>query len=326
MLLLVMSVNLIITTYAGKINKFNFNSKKDKYLKYNLQILNYLNFDLDQITIMKPSINKEHQEIKDYYDFTNLSIPNIINKIKIIECVNKGISYGQLFNAIHNNRNFDYHIFIEDDYLFFNKNSIKSLLNEFKKNKDSLLCSFIYKNRKWNLLQHAQKLNESIDTLKKLKIKLNNLNINSNNQYIIPDFSLCILSKTTVNKIFNRFQYYQLYDLFSISYKSIWLHQIFFGLILYESNIKIYDIQDNFINIFYNTGNNSITLTNNNQNINMNQIQKLIKKKLNSPIFIPLDVFIFDKFNQNMKLISSISNNSKQFLEDYVNIKKNFKL
>jgi len=135
MLLLVMSVNLIITTYAGKINKFNFNSKKDKYLKYNLQILNYLNFDLDQITIMKPSINKEHQEIKDYYDFTNLSIPNIINKIKIIECVNKGISYGQLFNAIHNNRNFDYHIFIEDDYLFFNKNSIKSLLNKLKKKK-----------------------------------------------------------------------------------------------------------------------------------------------------------------------------------------------
>jgi len=322
-----MTINLIITTYAGKVNKFNFNNKKDNYLKYNLQCINNLNLEIDQITIMKPKINKGHQEIKDYYNLSHLNIPNIINKIKIIECENIGISYGQLFNALHNNKNFDYSIFIEDDYLFFNKNSIKNLLSEFKKNEhDSLLCSFIYKNRKWNLLQHAQKLNESQNILQKLKTKLNNLNINSNNQYIIPDFSLCILSKNTVNKIFNHFKYYQLYDLFSISFKSIWLHQILFGLILYESNIKINDIQENFINIFYNTGNNVITLTNNNQNINLNKIQKFIKKKLNSPIFIPLDVFIFDKFKNDMNLISSISNNSKEFLEDYVKIKNNFKL
>ena len=322
-----MSINLIITTYAGKVNKFNFNKKKDNYLKYNLQCLNNLNLEIDQITIMKSKINKEHQEIKDYYNLSHLNIPNIIKKIKIIKCENIGISYGQLFNALHNNQNFDYSIFIEDDYLFFNKNSIKNLLSEFKKfEQDSLLCSFIYKNRKWNLLQHAQKLNESQNILQKLKTKLNNLNINSNNQYIIPDFSLCILSKNTVNKIFNHFKYYQLYDLFSISFKSIWLHQILFGLILYESDIKIYDIQENFINIFYNTGNNAITLTNNNQNINLNQIQKFIKKKLNPPIFIPLDVFIFDKFKNDMNLISYISNNSKEFLVDYVKIKNNFKL
>ena len=321
-----MSINLIITTYAGKIGNYNFNNKKHLYLRYNLKILNYLNLELDQITIMKPTINKEHKEMTDYYDLTNLNIPNIIEKIKITDCENIGISYGQLFNAIHNNQNFDYSIFIEDDYLFFNTNSIKNLLSEFKKiEQDSLLCSFIYKNRKWNLLQHAQILKESQDILQKLKTKLKTLNINSSNQYIIPDFSLCVLSKNTVNKIFNHFKYYQLYDLFSIPFKSIWLHQILFGLILFESDIKIYDIQENFINIFYNTGNNAITLTNNNQNININQIQKFIGKKLNPPIFIPLDVFIFDKFKNDMNLISSISNNSKEFLEDYVKIKNNFK-
>ena len=322
-----MTINLIITTYAGKVNKFNFNNKKDNYLKYNLQCLNYLNLEIDQITIMKPKINKEHQEIKDYYNFSHLNISNIKEKIKIIECENIGISYGQLFNALHNNQNFDYSIFIEDDYLFFNKNSIKNLLSEFKKfEQDSLTCSFIYKSQKWNLLQHAQKLKESQDILKKLKTKLNNLKINLNNKYIIPDFSLCVLSKNTINKIFNKFNYTEIYDLFSISFKSIWLHQILYGLILFESDIKIYDIQKNFINIFYKTRYNEITLTNNNQNINMNQIQKLIKKKLNSPIFIPLDVFIFDKFKNDMNLISSISNNSKEFLEDYVKIKNNFKL
>ena len=101
---------------------------------------------------------------------------------------------------------------------------------------------------------------------------------------------------------------------------------ILFGLILYESDIKIYDFQINFINIFYNTSNNAISLTNNNVHleVNMNKIQKFINKKLNPPIFIPLDVFIFDKFKNDMKLISSISNNSKKFLEDYGKIKKLF--
>lgn len=320
-----MTINLIIATYAGKTGNYNFNSKKHLYLRYNLKILNFLNLQLDQITIMKPTINKEHQEMTDYYDLKNLNIPNIIEKIKITDCENNGISYGQLFNALRNNQKFDYSIFIEDDYLFFNQNSIKILLSEFKKIKqDSLLCSFIYKNRKWNLLQHAQILNESQNILQQLKKKLNNLNINSSNEYNIPDFSLCVLSKNTVNKIFNRFKYYQLYDLFSISFKSIWLHQILFGLILYESDIKIYDIQENFINIFYNTGQDTVTLTNNNQNINLNQIQKFIKKKLNPPIFIPLDVFIFDKFKNDMNLISSINNNSKEFREDYLKIKNNF--
>lgn len=321
-----MSINLIISTYAGKIDNYNFNDKKHLYLRYNLKILNFLNLQLDQITIMKPTINKEHKEMTDYYDLTNLNIPNIIEKIKITDCENNGISYGQLFNALHNNQNFDYSIFIEDDYLFFNQNSIKILLSEFKKIKqDSLLCSFIYKNRKWNLLQHAQILNESQNILQQLKKKLNNLNINSSNEYNIPDFSLCVLSKNTVNKIFNHFKYYQLYDLFSIAFKSIWLHQILFGLILYESDIKIYDIQENFINIFYNTGNNAITVTNNNQSIQINQIQNRIKNKLNQPIFIPLDVFIFDKFRNDMKLISVMSNNSKEFREDYLKIKNNFK-
>ena len=44
------------------------------YLIYNLKILNYLNLELDQITIMKPNNNKEHIEITDYYNLKKLNI------------------------------------------------------------------------------------------------------------------------------------------------------------------------------------------------------------------------------------------------------------
>ena len=323
-----MSINLIIATYAGKIKKYIFNNKKNEYLKYNLEVLNYLNFDITQITIMKPNINEGIEEIKDYYDFSKLDIPNIIEKIKIIECDNIGISYGQLFNALHNNKGFDYHIFIEDDYLFFNKKSVKNLLDEFNNlnKKDALLCSFIYKNRNWNLLKYAEQLKESEITLKKIKNKFKNININPDNQYIIPDFSLCIFSKDTINKIFVRFNFYQIYDLFSAPFNAIWIHQVLYGLILYESNVEIYDFQDNFINIFYNTSYNSINLSQNNQNIKTYEIQKKLLKKLNNPIFIPLDIFIFNKFINEMELISFISNNSNQFFEDYEKIKNIIKL
>ena len=44
---------------------------------------------------------------------------NIKTKIKIFECENIGISYGQFFTGINKNIDFDYHIFIEDDYIVF---------------------------------------------------------------------------------------------------------------------------------------------------------------------------------------------------------------
>lgn len=309
-----MSINLIIASYAGKINKYDFNNEKNNYLKYNIKILDDLNLKLDKITIMKPKINKEHIEINDYYNFENLK--NLKNKIKIIECENLGISYGQLFNALNIDLNYDYNIFIEDDYIFYNKDALIDLINEYKKyEKDSLLCSFIYKNKKWNLTNHSIKLKENNNIINLIKKKLNKNNINLKKSYNIPDFSLCILSKYTMEKILQRFTFSDIFDLFNISFNSIWLYQILFGLILFEADIKLYDLE-NHLNIFYNTKQNNISICHNNNNIS---IENLNIKKLNLPIFIPLDVLIFKNLEKDMLLISNFCNNKKLFIENYNN-------
>ena len=114
-------INLIITTYAGMYHKFyskddTSNKDKKQYLKYNLSLINKTANNLTQITIMKPRINSNHAEIPNYYNFDNIDISNIKDKIKIYECQNIGISYGQFLTAIFKDNDFDYYIFIEDDY------------------------------------------------------------------------------------------------------------------------------------------------------------------------------------------------------------------
>ena len=86
-----MKTNLVISTYGAKYSIIN----KKNYLQYNLSLLNKINTNITQITIMKPKINKNHETYHDYYNFDNINISNIKDKIKIIECENIGISYGQ---------------------------------------------------------------------------------------------------------------------------------------------------------------------------------------------------------------------------------------
>ena len=120
-------VNLIISTYAGKYNP----EVKENILKTNLKIINSLKSDITKITIMKPKIDKHHEEISGYYDFSNINLDNIKDKIVICECDNVGISYGQFFKAIENDNSYDYYIFMEDDYTpfidYFEKEFMTSL-------------------------------------------------------------------------------------------------------------------------------------------------------------------------------------------------------
>ena len=127
-------INLVISTYSGRYYKFDskndtINKDKENYLKYNLLMLNNVKHNLSQITIMKPKINNDHTEILNYYNFENINISNIKNKIKIYECENYGISYGQFFTAIFKDIEFDYYIFIEDDYMIFLDNFDSILVN-----------------------------------------------------------------------------------------------------------------------------------------------------------------------------------------------------
>lgn len=281
-----MKINLIICSYAGRYYKFDsipniIKKNRENYLKYNLLLLNNIEQNLEQITIMKPKINKEHTVIENYYNFENLFIENIKHKIKIIDCENIGISYGQFFTGIVNNLDFDYHIFIEDDYIPFQNNFDMLLVNEMKTRDDeSFICSTIFNNI-------CYKSNEIFI--------LNNLfkkyNYNTNYNLNIPDFSLGILSKKTVNKLLIFYNNYNnIIDFFKVNVSKNWVYQIIFGYIFDIANIKMLDFNDKYLNIFFESENNSLYLTNFNQNFK--EWKKIsLNKKYKLPLFIPLDMF-----------------------------------
>lgn len=326
----IMKINLIIATYAGKLYKYRDNETKDFYLRYNLELLNNINTNIDQITIMTPKVDKDHIVITDYYNLNGLKIDNIRNKIKFIECDNIGISYGQFFVGMYYNLDFDYHILIEDDYIIFQDNFETIFMNEYNKNNDicSLLCSFIYKQRSWNILNYLDgESQENINLLKNRLAQYPN-DLQSILSCKIPDFALCILNKYTVNKIFETFGNIQnIIYFFDIKFNSIWLHQILFGYVLKIAKINIYDICDSYMNIFFNSGNNTISLCNSEDINEFLNIQKSVRR-LKSPLFIPLDILY--PYNYNNVLLIMMKNliNETEFIQQYnklQNIKKNLK-
>lgn len=282
-----MSINLIIATYAGKYNSEN----KNNLLKINLRIINSTKTNISKITIMKPKIDPEHEEITGYYDFSSINIDNIRDKIVIYECENIGISYGQFFAGISRDMSFDYYIFIEDDYTVFNDYFEEDLIKQINKNEDdSLLCSLIYKNKLWDIIDHARKVGDTIDNINILCNKLEKYEL-TNIKCMIPDFSLCILSNKTLEKILNRFiNFDNIFDIFNIKFTKIWLHQILFGYILYAANIKIYDIAENYLNIFYDTYLKKISICNSENYIPNCKKKNYFYKKYNLPIFLPVQI------------------------------------
>ena len=308
-------INLIISTYAGKYNS----ETKNNILKLNLKILNKLNPLIDRITIMKPKVNINHEEICGYYDFSNINLDNIINKIKIIECNNIGISYGQYFSGIYDDLSFDYYILIEDDYVIFKDNFQNEFIEEFKKNEnDSLLCSFIYKNKYWDIISYSQNIGENNNNINLLREKLVKYDIDI--KCNIPDFSLCLLSKYTVNKIINKYNLNEILDIFNINFDKIWLHQILFGFIINSCNIKIYDITNSYINIFYHTSNRSISLCNFEFYINNWKEKKYNNEKLKAPLFIPIQILNNNNYIDDLNKMRQYMENENIFFEYFNNI------
>ena len=308
------TINLIIATYAGQYN----NENKKNILKLNLKIVNELNPNIDKITIMKPKINVNHVEILDYYNFNELDLNNISNKIEIIECENIGISYGQYFTGIFNNTKYDYYILIEDDYVIFKNNFADNFIEEYLKHEnDCLLCSFIYKKKYWDIMNYAQNINESLININLLENKLIKFNLN-NIKCNIPDFSLILLSNKTVNKFIDRFtDLNTILEIFNINFEKIWLHQILFGYIIYASSINIYDIVTTHLNIFYNTGNNSISLCNFEDYVGNWKDKKYKDEKFKSPLFIPIQLLNNNQFIGDLNIIKIYLTNQNDFFDKY---------
>jgi hypothetical protein len=311
-----MSVNLIICSYSGKYpRKFETHENKDKYnfLKHNLYLLNQIKTNISQITIMRPKINENHEPIPNYYNIDNLDLDNIRHKIKFCDCENVGISYGQFIKGIELNNTFDYHIFTEDDYLPFKDYFEDDLITELNNiEKDSFLCLYIKKNVLWNIKDYLSSENSNL-----LENKFSKFNI-SINSCIVPDFSLGILSKYTIEKLNKTYiNLDNVYDIFKVETEFLWHHQVLFGNILNSANVNVHDLKDKYLNLFYETTSDVVVFYN---------FEKLNKE---TPLFIPLDILypcnnstIFDRikntmteenYNKFLNLFIKLDNTKKKY-------------
>jgi hypothetical protein len=103
-----MKINYVIASWNGIRVKPDNAAYYLNVLKNHLNHLNKIKNSIDQITIMKPHNNN----VNTYYNI------ELNDKVKIIDCENKYQSYGQWLKAVElTYGNFDYYIFIEDDYI-----------------------------------------------------------------------------------------------------------------------------------------------------------------------------------------------------------------
>lgn len=318
-----MRINLIITTYAASHTTVN----KQYYLRYILGLLNKIKTNITQITIMKPKINTEHTEYKDFYNFDSIDISNIESRIKIIECENIGISYGQFLNGIHLNQNFDYSIFIEDDYMCFIDYFEEYLVSEYNKNyENSFLTLFYFKSKLHNLYNHIKNY-ENSEINKEFINRMKKYNYNIDNMFRVPDFSLGIISKSSYQKIINTFKSIDNINyILNIKFRNYWLYQIFFGYILNLSNITVNTLQDKNLNLFYGTNNNKVVMCNFDIDIKDWDKYPYNNTKFDIPIFAPLEFFY--PYNQRdiiNKLLIYLKEPTK-FIERYNFLNEEHKL
>jgi hypothetical protein len=167
-------------------------------------------------------------------------------------------------------------------------------------------------------LEYAKSINELEENIDNLKNKLSKYTINDTNLCCnIPDFSLCILNNYSVKKIFNYFQNIDnILNLFDINFKNIWLHQILFGYILKIANINIYDTRDSYMNIFFHSGSNKISLCNS-ENIDEFLYDNNPIKRLKNPLFIPLDILYPNNYNNILNIMIQYLIDGTEFTNQY---------
>jgi hypothetical protein len=257
---------------------------------------------------MKPKINKEHTEILDYYNFENIDINNIKNKIKIYECENYGISYGQFFNAIFKDSDFDYYIFIEDDYMIFLDNFDSILVNLFStQNNSAFLCSFINPVRR-NIFKCIIDESEPISNKNNLLKFFDKYNFNKYD-ILLPDFSLGILSNNSVQKLLTTYKsLYNLMEPYRLKFNKIWMYQILFGYTFNIAQIEIIDFNKLFLNIFYESSNSKLQLCNFNNNNNI--------LTYNLPIFVPIDIYYPNNYKTDIINFSTYLKEQEIFYND----------
>lgn len=306
--------NLIIGTYGGYYGKEN----KEDYLRNNILTLNSIKTNITQITIMKPKVENNHLIYNNYYNFNDLNIDNIRHKIVIKECENIGISYGQLFTEIFNDSSFDYYVFIEDDYLVFIDYFEEKLINYYNSinDKNSLICSFIYKKNIKNALTYGLAVGENNDLIESLKKSFAKFDIDKV-QSTLPDFSLSFFSKDTVKKLKDCYiNISNILEIYGPKLNKLGIYQVLFGNLLSKAGVNIYDFSDKFMNIFYETLYNELYLCNFDENIKKwKRKNYYLTIKFDLPLFIPIQMFKKNIYSQKFVDFEKYLKNPEEFKE-----------
>lgn len=139
-----MSINYCISgVFAGsrRAGCDEYNQDRSWVIRRHIEALHKYKHNLDQITLI---INKIPDEPKEFREYIN-TIPSQIQDTKVViyERENKGISYGAFSEYMGLVRNdFDYHIFVEDDFYFCQDFFPEILINIFNKKEDcACLCA-----------------------------------------------------------------------------------------------------------------------------------------------------------------------------------------
>jgi hypothetical protein len=253
----------------------------DCYLRILLKYLDQLPNNLTQITIVKPFVDIGHVGMSNYYNFMELKLSNIQDKIKIVEQENFGASYSQFFNVIYKNDQFDYHIVIEDDYIPFVPHFDKILVEEYKKrhNDNLFLCNGFLK------VSDGHYRGQDFLDLKNIKV---------------ADFSLGILSRNSIQSIKKDITLEQILNhMKSHSMgEPLCYHQLYQSYIFNRAKIEIDDICNDYISIFYENGDNIFMLLNTCNPMKTSE-WVYMDHTYNMPLFLPTQVL----FNNNTKLL-----------------------
>ena len=143
-------VNYVIAAWAGtrRIRDSIYKSDRTHYLRTHLQQLEKLKHSLDQITIVIADTKENCPEFTEYID-------SIRDKYEIIERENYGQSYGSWSKSYEVCRDqFDYYIFVEDDYVFMLDDFDSLFVKDFKSRENcGYLCSKVGKSEEG--IEHA---------------------------------------------------------------------------------------------------------------------------------------------------------------------------
>jgi len=301
-----MKINYVIATYNSKGKRNHNNPLPENILKCHLENIILYSSIISQITIM---CAKSDNYYKNYYD-----LDDIINKttipIKIIKCENFAMSMGQWFKAYELFKDeFDYYIFIEDDYCpgmrYYDKILFHCYRRLFNDKKIGVLCSAFSRDGYNRLAPHFEGvvlLNK--ETLEKL---YNNTRWQGNPRKYLDLIDDTVDPRFSWNLKSLKHGYYQvsfshLFTLSGIDHKD-------YLNITYNNRLLQFPYWEDYED--YNIGG-KITFYNNNGETYPNKKIYTINEILNSPI-IPIQ--LRDKksiiantnlFNKSQKTISSL--------------------